>query len=264
MDSHTQLSRRTTLKAGAFAALAFPWLLDSVQIARAVPDGVGIEAGERLTRNGRVPTVGEFIKEYSKDTGLAKPYLQEVEKAAEILSKAPKTTTPFEVANYFFDVGQGRYGEDCIEYVKEWPIRANPLIVSFFDATTLRKPAGDTTAWCSAFVNWCIRQSIVGRKSDNFAGPTRDAASSSFRRWGQTTTNPSVGDIAVFKLNDDPSHGHVAFYVSEAGDNSIYILGGNQGALAHNNNGEINIKRVAKANSYWSIDSYRTAPDLRL
>ncbi|WFP61581.1 CHAP domain-containing protein [Mesorhizobium sp. WSM4904] len=213
-----------------------------------------------------MPTVGEFIDEYKK-TGREAPYLAEVQVAKEILAKAPSKTTPFEVANFFFEVGQGRYGDNWVNYVKEWPVRANPVIVSFFDATTTRKPAGDTTAWCAAFVNWCIQQGAKGRDTTGFAGPTKSAASSSFRsNWGRKLgedEKPSVGDLVVFKLKSDASHGHVAFFVSDAGKGRIYILGGNQGALAHDNNGEVNIKSVETDSSYWQVVGYFTALELR-
>lgn len=87
----------------------------------------------------------------------------------------------------------------------------NPRIVEYHQSTTLRA-TDDETAWCSAFVNWCIEQAgIKGTKS---------ASSRSWLAWGQEITQPCRGCIVVCK-------GHVAFYYQEE-RGRILLLGGNQ------------------------------------
>lgn len=96
--------------------------------------------------------------------------------------------------------------------------RDNPRIVEYHSATTL-KATDDETAWCSAFVNWCLIQS--GQHGTN------SAMARSFLHWGQALATPRVGCIVVFSRGHYPQ-GHVAFYVGR--DNHlIHVLGGNQG-----------------------------------
>lgn len=94
----------------------------------------------------------------------------------------------------------------------------NPRIVQYLRSTTLGAPfnSQDETAWCSAFVNWCIEQA-------GYAG-TDSAWARSWLNWGRTITTPVPGCIAVFKREGG---GHVAFFVSKT-DTKIKVLGGNQ------------------------------------
>jgi uncharacterized protein (TIGR02594 family) len=94
----------------------------------------------------------------------------------------------------------------------------NPRILEYHKATTL-KATDDSVAWCSSFVNWCIKQAgIQGSGS---------AAARSWLNWGKTLDNPRNGCIVVLKRGNNPNNGHVAFYVGDEGS-SIRLLGGNQ------------------------------------
>lgn len=146
------------------------------------------------------------------------------DEAHKILDSAPWGQTPIDVARYFIgDVPQ--------TWIRAWRDSdfANPIVVLFFSATH-DKPAGDTTAWCSAFLNWCLQRSeIPGTKS---------AGSQSFATWGRTVWTlgqelpgkAKTGDIALFKHKSDPAHGHVALFekVSDQQAASIEVIGGNQ------------------------------------
>jgi len=96
----------------------------------------------------------------------------------------------------------------------------NPRIVEYLRSTTLcgDLASNDETAWCSAFVNFCVEKA-------GFAG-TDSASARSWLNRGRKTDTPVTGCIAVFKRGAPPS-GHVAFFVSENGD-QIKVLGGNQ------------------------------------
>ena len=84
----------------------------------------------------------------------------------------------------------------------------------------------DETAWCSAFVNWCLEQ--AGLDS------TRHALARSYIAYGDET-EPRLGAIVVIrrrKVGQDASTGsrtgyHVGFFIRES-DRSIRLLGGNQ------------------------------------
>ena len=73
-------------------------------------------------------------------------------------------------------------------------------------------------AWCSSFVNWCMKEAGVAR--------TKSAAARSWLDWGKKIDPPVRGCVVVFKRGDPPS-GHVALYVGRSGD-KIRVLGGNQ------------------------------------
>jgi uncharacterized protein (TIGR02594 family) len=78
------------------------------------------------------------------------------------------------------------------------------------------------TAWCAAFVNWCLKESGTVRLGY--------ATAASWLRFGTPLASPVYGCITIIK----PSHstgsttGHVAFWVGERGAKNV-LLGGNQG-----------------------------------
>lgn len=95
----------------------------------------------------------------------------------------------------------------------------NPRIVEYLQTTTLPGVLAmqDETAWCSAFVNWCVQESgLEGTKS---------AAARSWMTWGKPVAAPRQGCITVFSRDGG---GHVAFFIQEVGG-LLYVLGGNQG-----------------------------------
>ena len=94
----------------------------------------------------------------------------------------------------------------------------NPRILEYHQTTTLRA-TDDSIAWCSSFVNWCMKQAgIEGTKS---------AAARSWQNWGKKLDSPRNGCVAVLRRGTNPTNGHVAFYVGE-GSSTIRLLGGNQ------------------------------------
>lgn len=75
----------------------------------------------------------------------------------------------------------------------------------------------DETPWCSAFVNWCVKQAgLVG---------TRNALARSWLDWGLPLAAPRRGCIVVFQR--EKIFGHVGFYIDETAT-EIKVLGGNQ------------------------------------
>src|SRR5262249_10668531 len=164
--------------------------------------------------------------------GILPAYPEEKEIAQVIFSQAPSFSstspiTPLDVAKYFLAIAQNndqKFDARWPSYMRAWPIRANPVIVTFF-SDTHTKPAGDRTAWCSAFLNWCVDQARKGRPDkDKLLASTHDAASKSWRNWGNGIVYrknslvskegpPRVGDIVVFVDAADPAHGHVCFYL---------------------------------------------------
>lgn len=108
------------------------------------------------------------------------------------------------------------YGEiGVLEYAGE---KNNPRIVEYHQATTYRAK-DDETPWCSAFVNWCMRQ--VGIKGSG------EANARSWLTWGRKIDAPVHGCIVVLKRGTSPTSGHVGFYIETHGEN-VVVLGGNQ------------------------------------
>lgn len=110
--------------------------------------------------------------------------------------------------------------------LQEWGTKAiagaihNPEVVQYFAAIGATWVKDDETAWCAAFVNWCLMK----------AGLKYSAAlnARSFLTYGAATTTPVVGDIVVlWRISRDGPYGHVGFFVKETHD-TVFLLAGNQ------------------------------------
>lgn len=96
----------------------------------------------------------------------------------------------------------------------------NPEVLKYFREIGHDWVKDDETAWCSAFVNWCLKKAnkpISGKLNA--------------RSWldiGEKVKVPQVGDLVIL-WRDDPASwkGHVGIFCREQG-HYIYILGGNQ------------------------------------
>jgi uncharacterized protein (TIGR02594 family) len=101
------------------------------------------------------------------------------------------------------------------------PFHNNPRILEYLK-TTGQQTNADETSWCSAFVNWCMRQ--AGKPGTN------NAAARSWLSYGQALGNPRPGCIVVL-WRESPSSwkGHVGFFDGWDIGNRIRLLAGNQG-----------------------------------
>lgn len=119
----------------------------------------------------------------------------------------------------------------------------NPRIIAYHATTTLNADK-DETAWCSSFVNWCLKQ--AGIKG------TDSAAAISWLKWGKNI-NDQAGAITVIynskKANSSltTSGNHVGFLVQETATH-FAILGGNQ-------SDQVKISSYPK--SAWNLKGYR-------
>jgi uncharacterized protein (TIGR02594 family) len=124
----------------------------------------------------------------------------------------------------------------------EVPTRAakNPEITKYFEGVTtnpLDDKRGRTwelaptyesggraqvTAWCAAFVNWCLSQAGAPKLGLGTARAWLD--------FGTPLLHPTYGCITVIKPSSSTGSttGHVAFFVEKVGDR-LKLLGGNQG-----------------------------------
>lgn len=107
--------------------------------------------------------------------------------------------------------------EEAASGVMEYEGRdAHPRILEYLATTTIRA-TDDATPWCSAIMNWAVRQ--LG-----MAG-TDSAASASWEKWGEALKKPVDGCIIGFIRQD--GSGHVGIYIGED-EYNYKILGGNQ------------------------------------
>lgn len=81
---------------------------------------------------------------------------------------------------------------------------------------------GKITAWCAAFVNWCLSQASVPHLGY--------ATAKSWLEFGTPVAHPVYGCLTIIKpsLSTGSTTGHVAFFVEFRGSN-VVLLGGNQG-----------------------------------
>jgi uncharacterized protein (TIGR02594 family) len=117
----------------------------------------------------------------------------------------------------------------------------NPRVLEYLSTVTNIGPrwrSQDETAWCSAFVNWCVEKAgYVGTKS---------ALSTSWLNWGKKLDQPVKGCLAVFSRDGG---GHVGFYIDETptlSETYIRILGGNQEHM-ETQIGAVNLRHYLKS-----------------
>jgi len=81
---------------------------------------------------------------------------------------------------------------------------------------------GRITAWCAAFVDWCLKQADAPHLGY--------ATAKSWLDFGTPVAHPVYGCITVIKPSSSTGSttGHVGFFVESRGSN-VVLLGGNQG-----------------------------------
>ena len=117
----------------------------------------------------------------------------------------------------WYEIAKGEEG------IKEFPGDAdNPQVVKYLKSCSTLSQSfqrNDETAWCSAFVNWCVEQA-------GFEG-TESAAARSWMHWGKPAAAPKKGCIVVLSRGSNPAFGHVGFFVAQT-STTVQLLGGNQ------------------------------------
>jgi uncharacterized protein (TIGR02594 family) len=94
----------------------------------------------------------------------------------------------------------------------------NKRILQYHSETSL-KATSDEIPWCSSFVNWVMKQSMIKG--------TYSAAARSWLNWGYESASLVNGCIVVLKRGNDEKSGHVGFLVGHD-ESFVHILGGNQ------------------------------------
>lgn len=177
--------------------------------------------GSLLTDGGKARPTEAVLAEVAKrlDEGLGKA----IELATKygpsptVLPNDPGETPPWlSVARIELDKG--------IEEDKA-PGGSNPEIEKYFQATSFGS-AKDDTAWCAAFVSWCMANSGNDRV---VAGNRRSARASDWLGWGFSVGRPVIGAVAVTRPLVAGSSGHVGFVVGTDDKTAkVTLLAGNQ------------------------------------
>ena len=93
--------------------------------------------------------------------------------------------------------------------------KSNPQIDAYLAGVGLH--SGDETAWCSAFVNWCLRNAGYA--------VTGKANARSWEGYGITLDKPCYGcGVVLWRGNPKSWQGHVGFWIREP----LWLIGGNQ------------------------------------
>jgi len=68
----------------------------------------------------------------------------------------------------------------------------NPRVLEYFRTTGNSWVQDDETAWCSAFVGYCLETAGITS--------TKKLNARSYLTWGEATEKPELGDIVVFSF----------------------------------------------------------------
>lgn len=97
---------------------------------------------------------------------------------------------------------------------------SNPQVLKYFSKVGQNWVKDDATAWCAAFVGYCLETAGIPS--------TKALNARSYLKWGKPSITPKIGDIAVFwRISPSSAFGHVAFFIRQSGA-YIWVLGGNQ------------------------------------
>jgi len=119
---------------------------------------------------------------------------------------------------------------------------SNPHVLEYFAKVGQGWVKDDATAWCAAFVGYCLETCGISS--------TKKLNARSYLKWGKTSLQPKLGDIAVlWRVSPTSSYGHVAFFIKKD-QNYIWLLGGNQ-------SDQVCIEKY-HYHRYYHIDKYKT------
>lgn len=276
-------NRRKVLATGA-ALAAMPVVAATPVLATEGVDLTGLPPLPPDVAQFDSKNVGD-LNDYSPNRGTAKPSGQQEAVAKAIVAMSPttkggRTAFPYEIALYFLSVAtdqdgtspDNKFSKDWPGYMRAWPlgntVPANPLISEEFFSAVKYTPVGDTTAWCSAFMNWCVKRSAnpaltIKPKGNPAALSWTDYGNGiTFKRGSAAPRGgvPKLGDLVVFRDVGSKVHGHVAFFKELRGDR-IRFFGGNhlEGKPVRH---VISEKELPLWGSVLEIHSIRQAPGL--
>ncbi len=113
------------------------------------------------------------------------------------------------------NIALGEYGT-----LEDLSSASSPRVLEYFKKVGQGWVHDDSTAWCAAFVGFCLETAGIPS--------TKALNARSYLKWGKTTTTPKMGDVVVFwRIAPTSAYGHVAFFIRQVGG-YVWVLGGNQ------------------------------------
>nr|CAI3971266.1 baseplate hub subunit and tail lysozyme [Ochrobactrum phage ORM_20] len=101
---------------------------------------------------------------------------------------------------------------------------SNPRILEYHKTVGIN--AGDSVAWCSSFVAWCLKNS--GQSISGASGMARSWATAGCM---EKLSTPVRGCIAVFSRAPNPTSGHVGFVDAIQGGNVMLVHGNSDNSV---------------------------------
>lgn len=95
----------------------------------------------------------------------------------------------------------------------------SPDILRYFREASDAPVESEATPWCAAFAGAMLKRSGISG--------TGSLLARSYLNWGESIDRPRLGAVAVLSRGNDPTAGHVGFFVGESED-KLFLLGGNQ------------------------------------
>jgi uncharacterized protein (TIGR02594 family) len=188
-----------------------------------VPDGM-VEPGRRTMR--------ALLEAPPLTATLSKPYpfgsRQTEEPTTPWVQVAAQETNWLATARAEVGEKEVKGFQDNNPRILEYLRTVRTLTESVNPESNMKYADSDETAWCAAFVNWCLLQAGQPR------GPS--ARAKDWMTYGDALDAPVPGAITVIykkpsgkkKNGMTPSGYHVGFYIHHT-TNSVTLLGGNQG-----------------------------------
>jgi len=99
----------------------------------------------------------------------------------------------------------------------------NPRILEYFETCGATWATSDSEVpWCGAFAGYCMA-------SAGHPLPSEPLRARAWLAWGRALDKPVHGCVVVLKRGNNPRQGHVGFFMQKGKNDTIYVLGGNQG-----------------------------------
>src|SRR5262245_50962499 len=151
-------------------------------------------------------------------------WLKNVKSTLAELAEAIGVYKQLDTTPKWIEIARGEIGQHEIAGKEH-----NPRIMEFIRTCTniqqteaqrkyVEREGEEGVEWCSAFVNWCLKQAGI-------AG-TDNALAASWANWGTKLTAPRQGAIVCFSWTGTSHIDHVAF--CDEVDGNFKCLGGNQ------------------------------------
>ena len=175
------------------------------------------------TNDANAKTVGDFVNAVST------AFAQGLRDASDLITKdAPETVTAVVGARNAPWFAIAKAEED--KGIKEGTPAGNAAILKYFQSINFPN-ATPATAWCAAFVSFCMKNS--GDPVAAASVPKTDPAlAATWKGWGDplpanASDTPQGAVVVLSPTEHQDGSGHVGFFVSGT-VNTITLLGGNQ------------------------------------